>query len=244
MSMFRSPRRGLLLAAFALLVVAGIGVAAFLYFRDDAPEEADIEDAGESLDDEGLEAASIDDVEGTWQVTSDFGDTEETNTFAGYRIDEELGGGIGAQTAAGRTSDVTGTVTIVDGQVTEASFDVNMTTLKSSDDRRDNQLKGRGLETDTFPTAGFKLTEPVVLPDNAVTGTELTFSAPGELTLHGMIKPVTIELQADLREGVIAIVGDTPIVLTDYEISPPTGGFVVSVADQGSLEFQLFLKPA
>ena len=244
MAMFRSPRGRVLAAVFGLLLVIGIALAAFLYFRDDAPEEADIADAGQTLDDEGLAAASVDDIAGTWQVSSDVGDTEETSTFAGYRVDEELGGGIGAQTAAGRTADVTGTVTIAAGQVTEASFEVDMTTLKSSDDRRDNQLKGRGLETDAFPTAGFVLTEPVALPDNAVAGDQLTFSAPGELTLHGVTKPVTIELQADLREGVIAIVGNTPIVLADYDISPPEGGFVVSVDDQGSLEFQLFLEPA
>jgi polyisoprenoid-binding protein YceI len=244
MAMFRSPRGRLLAAGFALLLVVGVGIGAFLFFRDDAPEEADIEDAGATLDEEGLAAASVEDIAGTWQVTSDFGDTEETSTFAGYRVDEELGGGIGAQTAAGRTSDVTGTVTITDGQVTEASFEVDMTTLKSDESRRDGQLKGRGLETDNFPTAGFALTEPVALPEDSVTGDQLAFSAPGELTLHGVTKPVTIELQADLREGVIAIVGETPIVLADYEMTPPEGGFVVSVADEGSLEFQLFLEPA
>jgi len=243
MAMFRSPRGRVLVVVFGLLLVAGIAVAAFLYLRDDAPEEADIEDAGQTLDEEGLAAASVDDIAGTWQVSSDIGDTEETSTFVGYRIDEELAG-IGAHTAAGRTADVTGTVRIADGQVTEASFEVDMTTLKSDDERRDNQLKGRGLETDSFPTASFVLTEPVTLPEDAVTGDQLTFSAPGELTLHGVSKPVTIELQADLREGVIAIVGNTPIVLSDYDIPPLEGAFVVSVADEGSLEFQLFLEPA
>jgi polyisoprenoid-binding protein YceI len=243
MAMFRSPRGRVLAVVFGLLLVVGIATAVFLYLRDDAPDEADIDDAGQTLDDEGLAAASVDDVAGTWQVSSDIGDTEENSTFVGYRIDEELAG-IGAQTAAGRTADVTGTVTIADGQVTEASFDVDMTTLQSDDDRRDNQLKGRGLETDSFPTAGFELTEPVTLPEDSVTGDQLTFSAPGELTLHGVTKPVTIELQADLRDGVIAIVGNTPIVLSDYDIPPLEGAFVVSVADQGSLEFQLFLEPA
>lgn len=242
--MFRSPRAKVLAIVAAVVLVAGIALGAFLLLRDDAPEEADIADAGQTLDDEGLQAASIDDVAGTWRVTPGPGDTEETTTFAGYRIDEELGGGVGAQTAAGRTGEVTGSVTIADGQVTEASFEVDMTSLKSGEERRDNQLKGRGLETDAFPEAGFTLTEPVALPEDAVTGDQLTFSAPGELTLHGVTRQVTIELQADLREGLIAIVGDAPIVLADYDISPPTGGFVVSVADQGSLEFQLFLEPA
>lgn len=244
MAMMRSPRARILAIGLAVLVLLGLGVGAFLFFRDDAPEKANIDDAGETLDDEGLAAASIDDVAGTWNVTSDVGDTEATSTFVGYRVDEELGGGIGANTAAGRTSDVTGTVTIAGGQVTEASFDVDMTTLTSDESRRDNQLKNRGLETEAFPTAGFALTDPVALPDNAVTGDKLTFSAPGELTLHGVTKPVTIDLEADLREGAIAIVGSTPIVLADYGITAPSGGVVVSVADEGSLEFQLFLAKA
>ena len=242
--MLRSPRAKVIAAVLGVVLLGGIALGAYMLLSDDAPEEADIADAGETLDEEGLEAASIEDIAGTWQVTAGPGDSDETTTFAGYRIDEELGGGIGAQTAAGRTGDVTGSVTIADGEVTEASFEVDMTTLSSGEDRRDNQLKGRGLETDAFPTAGFALTEPVALPDDAVTGDQLTFSAPGELTLHGVTKPVTIDLQADLRDGLIAIVGEAPVVLTDYEISAPEGGFVVSVADEGSLEFQLFLEPA
>ena len=244
MAMLRSPRARILALVFGALLVVGIGVGAFLFLRDDAPKEANIDDAGQTLDDEGLAAASIDDVAGTWDVTADFGDTEETSTFVGYRVDEELGGGIGAQTAAGRTSDVTGTVTIADGKVTEASFEVDMTTLKSDESRRDNQLKGRGLQTDTFKSASFALTEPVTLPENAVTGDQLTISAPGELTLHGVTKAVTMELKADLREGAIGIVGSSPIVLADYDIEPPQGGFVVSVSDNGVLEFQLFLEKA
>lgn len=242
--MFSSTRSRVIAAVVAVVVIAGVALGAYLFLRDDAPEEADIADAGQTLDDEGLEAASVDDVNGTWQVTAGPGDSDETTTFVGYRIDEELGGGIGAQTAAGRTGDVTGTVTIAEDQVTEASFEVDMTTLQSDESRRDNQLKARGLETDTFTTAGFELTEPVALPADAAAGEQLTFSAPGELTLHGVTKPVTIELQADLREGLIAVVGSTPIVLADYEIEAPEGGFVVSVADEGSLEFQLFLEPA
>jgi polyisoprenoid-binding protein YceI len=242
--MFSSTRSRVIAAVVAVVVIAGVALGAYLFLRDDAPDEADIADAGQTLDDEGLEAASVDDVNGTWQVTAGPGDTDETTTFVGYRVDEELGGGIGAQTAAGRTGDVTGTVTIADDQVTAASFEVDMTTLQSDESRRDDQLKARGLETDTFTTAGFELTEPVALPADAATGEQLTFSAPGELTLHGVTKPVTIELQADLREGLIAVVGSTPIVLADYEIEAPEGGFVVSVADEGSLEFQLFLEPA
>jgi polyisoprenoid-binding protein YceI len=242
--MFSSTRSRVIAAVVAVVVIAGVALGAYLFLRDDAPDEADIADAGQTLDDEGLEAASVDDVNGTWQVTAGPGDTDETTTFVGYRVDEELGGGIGAQTAAGRTGDVTGTVTIADDQVTEASFEVDMTTLQSDESRRDDQLKARGLETDTFTTAGFELTEPVALPAEAAAGEQLTFSAPGELTLHGVTKPVTIELQADLREGLIAVVGSTPIVLADYEIEAPEGGFVVSVADEGSLEFQLFLEPA
>jgi hypothetical protein len=53
-----------------------------------------------------------------------------------------------------------------------------------------------------------------------------------------------MELKADLRAGAIGIVGSSPIVLADYDIEPPQGGFVVSVSDNGVLEFQLFLEKA
>ena len=137
---------------------------------------------------------------------------------------------------------MTGSITIAANKVSEGSFEVNMTTLKSDKDLRDGQMKGRGLQTDNFPTATFRLTDPLTLPDNATSGGEVPFSAQGELTLHGVTKPVTVDLTAQFANGKIGLNGTSPVALSDYEIEKPVGFSVVSVADEGTFEFQLYLS--
>lgn len=239
--MLRSPKQRFVAAGVVLLIAAGVA-GWWFFFRDDAPEEANADQVRETLDEEGASSSSSEGaVDGTWAVDPSIGSFDDfSGSFAGYRIQEELAS-IGGNEAVGRTPDVTGSITIADNEVTDGSFEVDMTTLQSDDDRRDNQLKSRGLETDTFPTGTFALVEPLRLPADATSGEEATFSASGELTLHGVTNPVTIDLTAQFADGVIGINGSAPVTLADYDIEPPEGFSVLSVADEGTFEFQLFL---
>jgi polyisoprenoid-binding protein YceI len=239
-----------LIAGGAVTVLAVVGFAGWWFFiRDDAPKKATIDDASKTLD-EGAKANSSSSgngsssagVDGDWKVDPDIGSFDKfTSTFAGYRIKEKLAT-IGGTTAVGRTPDVTGGITIAGKQVTTGSITVDMTTLTSDQDRRDNAIRSSGLETDTFKTATFKVTKPIALPANATSGAKITFSATGDLTLHGVTKPVTIRFDARYRDGEIVIVGNTPIHLSDYNIDPPTNFMALSVSGNGTLEFQVFLK--
>ncbi|MGH9231388.1 MAG: YceI family protein, partial [Acidimicrobiales bacterium] len=240
-------------------VVAGavvlLGAAAFagwwFLWRDDAPPEADIEAAGETLDEAatpGTGDASSDEsagdagVDGRWTVDQGVGSFADfTGTWAGYRFDEELVS-IGTNTAVGRTPDVTGTMTVADGAVTAVDVEVDLTTLDSDSDRRDGALRTRGLETDRFPTATFRLTEPVALPAGLTDGERATATATGELTIHGVTNETTIELQAELQGDAAVAVGSAPVALADYGIDPPTGLSVLSISDDGTFEFQLFFS--
>ena len=58
---------------------------------------------------------------------------------------------IGANTAVGRTPNVTGTMTISGTQLTAATITADLTALQSDDQRRDGQLVDHGLETSTLP---------------------------------------------------------------------------------------------
>jgi polyisoprenoid-binding protein YceI len=247
--MLKSRTQRLIAAAVVLVVV--LGAAGWWFFlRDDAPEAANIDDASQTLEEE---ASRSDDptttegagLEGEWTVDASIGSFEDfSGTYAGYRMDEELAG-VGATTAVGRTPDVTGGITISGNQVTAGTFEVDMTTLQSDRDLRDNAIRTRGLETDAFPTASFELTRPVELPDGIDTaGAPVPFSATGNLTLHGVTKEVTLDFDAETRDGTIAIVGSAPIVLADYQMQAPTTAIALSVADEGTLEFQLFLTKA
>jgi polyisoprenoid-binding protein YceI len=245
--MLKSRTQRIIAAAVVLVVVVGFAGWWFL-LRDDAPEEASIDDASQTLEEQasgdssGDTDAGTDTVEGTWTIDPSIGSFDDfSGTYAGYRMEEELAS-IGATTAVGRTPDVTGDITIEDGQVTAGTFEVDMTTLQSDKDMRDNAIRGRGLETDAFPTATFEITEPVQLPEGIATaGGSVPFVATGDLTLHGVTKEVTVDFDAEVANGTIAIVGQAPIVLADYEIEPPTNAVALSIKDEGTLEFQVFL---
>jgi polyisoprenoid-binding protein YceI len=143
----------------------------------------------------------------------------------------------------GRTSTgVTGTATLtVSGdtlQVTATDIAVDTTTIASDRSQRDNRMRNEGLQTDTFPTASFKLTAPVDVPAEALTGAVVDVTLHGDLTLHGVTKTVDIPAKAQFADGQIQIQGAITFPLSDYDITAPNiGGFIVSIADEGTLEF-------
>ncbi|MDD9370858.1 MAG: YceI family protein, partial [Acidimicrobiales bacterium] len=205
-----SGRKRIAIAAGVVAVLLVVGFAGWWFvLRDDAPEEANIADAGDTLDEAGggEGAAGDGSVEGEWAVDPSIGSFDDfSGTWAGYRVDEELEG-IGATTAVGRTPDVTGTMTIAGDEVTAIDVEVDLTTLQSDSDLRDGQLAGRGLETDTFPTATFTLTSPVALPAGVESGEEASAEVTGDLTIHGVTKEVTVTLDARLEDGAAVVVG-------------------------------------
>ena len=122
--------------------------------------------------------------------------------------------------------------------LTAASLSVDMTSLASDKTMRDNRLRREGLETDAFPTATFTLTAPVEVPAAALTGTPSDVTLTGDLTVHGVTKSVQIPAQAQLVNGTIQVAGSLTFPLSDYAIvAPNIGGFIVSIADNGTLEF-------
>jgi polyisoprenoid-binding protein YceI len=237
-------RRGLVIGIIAVAVIAVVAFGVwYVFIRSDAPPELDLATvttttgAGGSTG-AGDRAA----LAGTWTLTPD--------STAGYRIEEKLFG-VESNTAAARTNEVTGSVTIEGTTVTEAEITVDMASMTSVGtkldeaiaDRRDEQFRGRIMNTDEFPTATFTLTEPIELEPVPADGTEAEYSATGELTMHGTTKTVTIPIKAKRLDNVIAIQGITDITFSDYNIDDPSGG-PASVGDSGQLEFLVQAEPS
>jgi polyisoprenoid-binding protein YceI len=187
------------------------------------------------------EPATTTGVAGTWNVT--------TGTQAGYRVRERLANLPAESDAIGRTEDVTGSITVEangDGaRLTGGTLTVDTTTITSDESRRDNRLRSEGLQTDQFPTATFTLTQPVDVPGAALQGTATDITLIGDLTLHGVTKSVEIPAQAQLVGDTVQVAGSVTFPLSDFQISPPNvGGFILSIAEEGTLEFLVTFSKA
>ena len=116
-----------------------------------------------------------------------------------------------------------------------------MTTLESNEGRRDNQLRGRGIQTDTFPTSTFVLAGPVALPADFGSA-DVDVTLPGQLTLHGVTRDVEIAAQARLQDdGTVVVAGSLPILFADYDIEAPNVAGLIAVQDNGTMEFRVVL---
>ena len=183
-------------------------------------------------------------IDGTWNVDTSIGSFSDfSDSFVGYRVQEQLAS-IGGNTAVGRTPAVSGSLTIAGTKVTATTIQADLTGLQSDDNRRDGQLSHQGLETSTFPTATFTLTSPIDLGSVPADGTEVSVTATGTLTLHGQTKEVKIPLKAKLSGNTIVVTGSLEITFADYGITKPNSFAVLSIADTGTLELQLFFTKA
>src|SRR6185436_14847292 len=74
-------------------------------------------------------------IDGTWAVDTSIGSFSDfSGSWVGYRVDETLAGNR-ANTAVGRTPDVTGTLTMSGTQITAVQVNADLTSLKSDDNR-------------------------------------------------------------------------------------------------------------
>ncbi len=172
-------------------------------------------------------------VDGTWNVSG--------GSTAGYRIKETLLGQ--SNTAVGRTTAVKGSMVVGTTSVPTGTFTVDLTKVSSDRSQRDDQFRGRIMDTAKFPTATFVLTSPIEFGTAPADGVEITAMAKGDLTLHGATKPVTFQVTAKRSAATIGVQGAIPIVFADYAISNPSGG-PATTENNGILEFVLNLTHA
>jgi polyisoprenoid-binding protein YceI len=167
-------------------------------------------------------------LDGMWNIGN--------GSQAGYRVQESLFGQ--SNTAVGRTSAITGNLTLSGTTVTAETVTVDLTKVSSDRSQRDDQFQGRIMNTSQFPTAKFVLTKPISLASLPAVGVQVSASATGDLTLHGVTKSVTFPVTAQRTTSAIQVQGSIPITFADWNINNPSGG-PASVGTSGSLEFLL-----
>ena len=170
-------------------------------------------------------------VAGTWDAAQ--------GSVVGYRVKEVLFGQ--NHVAVGRTTAITGRITISGTKVTAGTFTVRMATITSDEGRRDAQFRGRIMDTSSYPTGTLTLARPVALAPLPAPGAVRTYTVTAGLTLHGHTRTVTFPLSAERTSGKIEVSGSIPVLFADWDIPNPSFTGFVTTQDHGALEFLLKL---
>ncbi|MFI2488111.1 YceI family protein [Promicromonospora kroppenstedtii] len=224
--------RKIAVALGVLVVLAALGflatrIYASMQTGDDVPAPA----VGSSAP---AATADVADLDGDWTVAG--------GSEAGYRVDEVLSGQ--DVTVVGRTEEVTGSGTVADGELTAATVEVDLASITTDESARDGQFQGI-LDTRAFPTATFRLTDPVDVAAVA-DGETVTVDAPGSMTIKDVTRDVTAGLEIRLVAGdggdvVAELAATVPVTFADYGVEAPDLGFV-TVEDTGFVEAELTLS--
>ena len=253
-------RRRLLIGGGALAALVAVLVFLLWWFvlRDDAPPAVTLPAAVSSVEEEEDATAApspspdataspaptaatqpaeedLAALDGIWTLS------DQGESFTGYRVEEELAT-IGYKEAVGRTPDVEASITIAGGRLMAVTVVADLRGLRSDDSRRDGALRRQALETNDFPTTTFALDEPAAIPAGLAAGESIAIEARGTLTLHGVERAVAVPIEAKLTGDLLVVVGSLPILFADYDIAQPRSPILVSIEDNGVMEFQLVLE--
>ncbi len=126
--------------------------------------------------------------------------------------------------AVGTTHSVQGSFKIRTGAsplVAAMNITVDLRTLQSDAQRRDNYIQQNTLQTDTYPYATFVSVSTQGLPASYSDGQTVHFQIIGNLTMHGTTNKEVFDVQGKVVGNTITGTATSTIYMTDFGIQPP-----------------------
>lgn len=161
-----------------------------------------------------------------------------------YRVTEQLAGFDLPNDAVGKTGAVTGAVELDSaGRVVAADSRITATVsgLASDRSRRDGYVRGRILETDSFPTVTLQPTAIQGLPWPLPATGSASFTLAGNLTVKGVTRPSSWTVMAAFRRDTVSGQASTAFTFADFGLDRPRVPIVLSVGDTIRLEYDFTL---
>ena len=220
----------LIRVAISIVIVVGLVYGGILLYTKviNPPEDKLNEDDLSAIVSESSTPTPDVGITGTWLATSE--------STVGYRVKEVLGG-VDTE-GVGRTNQVNGSLTIQETTLLSTVFEIDVASIKSDSSKRDSQFSGNIMDTATYPTATFRLLTPIELGSIPADDQNITATAQGELTMHGVTQQISFDVTAKIANGIIGVLGSIDITFADYGIANPSNAFVTT-GNTGLLEFVL-----
>lgn len=220
----------------SIIAIAAVGTTAAVaapmvyrsFFVEPAAEAPTLSADDSALNSSAGEALDPAALSGEWVVGE--------GSFAGYRVDEVLNGS--PVTVTGRTNEVSGTLTVNDLRLEQASLSVDVASISTDNAQRDRYFRDQALDTAAHPAATFDLTAPVTLSSEPVSGEVVDQTLTGDLSVAGVTQQVTFTVQMRSDGSTAQIAGQIPIAFADFGVEAPNLGFV-SVEPAGVIEFSV-----
>lgn len=227
-------RRGLIVSGVAgVALVALVGAGVMLLGSHRAPGPLALSSPAP--------AASLSSADGTWTVGA--------GSQVGYRVKEKFINQPAQTEAVARTSKVTGGLQVTGSgssmKATNVHFTADLASLQSQDKyasyqiyQRDFFVRSIYLQTDTYPTADFKV-DSIDIPAG-ITSTSQSITASGRLTVHGVSKQVTAGLEVQLSGSHVEVAGSMTVDMRDFGVEVPSISFTAA-QPQVVIEYHLVL---
>lgn len=161
---------------------------------------------------------------------------------ARYKVREQLAGISFPSDAVGTTDGLTGVIVVnPDGSLngSASKITVDLKTLSSDQQRRDDYIQNRTFETAKFPTLEFVPKRLVGLPAGPLPTTgQAGFQLIGDMTLHGVTAEATWNVVATFGNDAVAGRGTTVVTFEMFKLTKPTLARLLSVDDKIELEIE------
>jgi polyisoprenoid-binding protein YceI len=128
------------------------------------------------------------------------------------------------------------------GEVTEIMVDLR--SLTSDRNRRDQRIREQWLESNTYPYAKFVSTELQGGPESYTEGEEVSFKLVGDMTIREQTRPVTWDVTAKLEGDTVTGTATTRIMMADFGIEPPEIMGMLTVQGGVTLTLKFVAKDA
>lgn len=170
--------------------------------------------------------------------------TVAEGTEAAYIVREQLARLDFPNDAVGITRKVEGAVVFkADGTVDaeRSRLRVDLRTLNSDESRRDNFVRENTLQTSRFPFAELAVQRVEGLSWPLPTSGSAEFQVHGDMTIHGVTKPLTWQVSATFSKSNVSGQATTNFKFGDFNMSVPRVFVVLSVEDniQLRIEFEM-----
>lgn len=119
----------------------------------------------------------------------------------------------------------------------EAYAEIEAKSLKTGIGRRDRDMMGY-LEVEKYPKITFLLKEA---HESARQGATFSLILQGDLTIHGVTRPIAIPVEASPSEGRLRVEGKVDLRMSDFAIKKPRFPFLplITVKDEVTVSFHI-----